>query len=169
MFSLYLNDLETFLIHKGLSGVTLDITDDEVMIYIKLFSLLYADDTALMAESPSGLQSCLDAFSCYCDQWKLNINVAKTKIIIFGARKKPSIQFNIGNQVIEIVDSYNYLGVLFTQSCSFLRARKHIVQQAKKAMILLFTRINNLDIPVDLQLKLFDHTVVPVLTYACEI
>ena len=55
------------------------------------------------------------------------------------------------------------------QSCSFLRARKHIVQQAKKAMILLFTRINNLDIPVDLQLKLFDHTVVPILTYACEI
>ena len=36
-------------------------------------------------------------------------------------------------------------------------------------MILLFTRINNLDISVDLQLKLFDHTVVPILTYACEI
>ena len=114
--------------------MTLDITDDEEMINIKLFSLLYADDTALIAESPSGLQSCLDAFSCYCDQWKLNTNVAKTKIIIhvFGARKKPSIQFNIGNQVTEIVDSYKYLGVLFTQSCSFLRARKHIVQQAKK-------------------------------------
>ena len=149
--------------------MTLDITDDEEMIYIKLFSLLYADDTALMAESPSGLQSCLDAFSFYCNQWKLNINVAKTKIIIFGARKKPSIQFNNGNQVIKIVDPYKYLGVLFTQSCSFLRARKHIVQQAKKAMIVLFTRINNLDIPVDLQLKLFDHTVVPILTHACEI
>ena len=37
IFSLYLNDLETFLIHKGLSGVTLDITDDEVMIYINFF------------------------------------------------------------------------------------------------------------------------------------
>ena len=88
-----------------LSGVTLDITDDEVMIYIKLFSLLYADDTALMAESPSGLQKCLDAFSCYCDQWK-QCKCIKTKIIISGARKKPSIQFNIGNQVTEIVDSY---------------------------------------------------------------
>ena len=64
-----------------LSGVTLDITDDEVMIYIKLFSLLYADDTALMAESPSGLHNCLDAFSCYCDQWKLNVNVAKLKLL----------------------------------------------------------------------------------------
>lgn len=169
MFSLYLNDLETFLIHKGLSGVTLDISDDEVMIYVKLFSLLYADDTALMADSPTGLQNRLDAFSIYCDQWKLKVNVAKTKVVIFGSRKKPNVQFSIGNQAIEIVDSYKYLGVLFTQSCSCLCARKHIVQQAKKAMILLFTRINNLDIPIDLQLKLFYHTVVPILTYACEV
>ena len=36
-------------------------------------------------------------------------------------------------------------------------------------MILLLTRINNLDIPIDLQLKLFDHTVLPILSYACEV
>ena len=36
-------------------------------------------------------------------------------------------------------------------------------------MHLLFYRINNIHLPLDLQLKLFDHTVVPILTYACEI
>ena len=36
-------------------------------------------------------------------------------------------------------------------------------------MYLLFTRINNLDIPLDLQLKLFDSTVVPILTYGSEV
>ena len=36
-------------------------------------------------------------------------------------------------------------------------------------MHLLFTRINNLDIPLDLQLKLFDNTVVPILTYGSEV
>ena len=36
-------------------------------------------------------------------------------------------------------------------------------------MILLYTRINNLDIPLDLQLKLFDHTILPILTYGSEI
>ena len=36
-------------------------------------------------------------------------------------------------------------------------------------MFLLFTRINSLVIPVDLQLKLSDHTVVPNLTYTSEI
>ena len=67
------------------------------------------------------------------------------------------------------MDKYKYLGVFFSQSGSFLNARKHIVQQAKKAMILLFTRINNLHLPLDLQLKLFDHTVLPILTYVCEV
>lgn len=36
-------------------------------------------------------------------------------------------------------------------------------------MYLLFTRINNLELPIDLQLKLFDNTVLPILTYACEV
>ena len=36
-------------------------------------------------------------------------------------------------------------------------------------MYLLFVRINNLSLLLDLQLKLFDNTVLPILTYACEI
>ena len=47
--------------------------------------------------------------------------------------------------------------------------RKHIAAQARKALYLLYSRINNLNLPVDLQLKLFDSTVLPILTYGCEI
>ena len=36
-------------------------------------------------------------------------------------------------------------------------------------MHLLFMRANNLDLPLDLQLKLFDNTVLPILTYGSEI
>ena len=36
-------------------------------------------------------------------------------------------------------------------------------------MHLLYKRIYNLGLPLDLQLKLFDHTILPILTYACEI
>ena len=36
-------------------------------------------------------------------------------------------------------------------------------------MHLLFVRINNLNLPIDFQLKLFDNTVLPILTYACEV
>lgn len=136
---------------------------------MRLFTLLYADDTALMADSAKEMQNCLNAFASYCQEWKLSINTEKTKILIFGARKRSDIQFKLNDDIIEIVNKYKYLGVYFSQSGSFLNARKHIVQQAKKAMSLLFTRINNLDLPLDLQLKLFDHTVLPILTYSSEV
>ncbi len=166
-----MNDLEHFLLHQGLQGITLDITDNEIMIYMRLFTLLYADDTVLMADSSEEMQKCLDAFSIYCQKWKLTINAEKTKVVIFGGNKisKAKYHFNLEEKNIEIIDKYKYLGVYFSQSGSFLNARKHIVQQAKKAMILLYTKINNLDLPLDLQLKLFDHTVLPILTYSCEV
>jgi hypothetical protein len=36
-------------------------------------------------------------------------------------------------------------------------------------MNLLYTRINNLSPPIDLILKLFDHTIIPILTYSSKI
>ena len=44
-----------------------------------------------------------------------------------------------------------------------------MAEQARKAMHLLFMRANNLDLPLDLQLKLFDNTVLLILTYGSEI
>ena len=57
----------------------------------------------------------------------------------------------------------------FHKSRSFVNERIHIAEQAKKAMYLLFCRINNLHLPIDLQLKLFDQTTMPILTYGSEI
>ena len=36
-------------------------------------------------------------------------------------------------------------------------------------MHLLQIRIKNLNLPVDLQFKLFDQTILPIMTYSCEI
>ena len=97
------------------------------------------------------------------------MNDDKTKVVVFGARKTDSMSFTIENTELEIVVSYKYLGTYFSQSQSFLKARKHVFEQAKKAMHLLRMRIRNLYLPVDLQLKLFDHTVLPIMTNACEV
>ena len=99
----------------------------------------------------------------------VNINNDKTKIVIFGAKKTDSFNFKLNGKNAQITDKYKYLPIYFSQSRSFLTARKHIVEQPKKAMYLLFYRIHNINLPVDLQLKLFDHTVLPILTYTCEI
>ena len=64
LFSKFLNDLEEFLLTKDIVGLK-SITDEletELEIYLKIFAMLYADDTILLAESAEDLQVQLNAF-----------------------------------------------------------------------------------------------------------
>ena len=169
LFFIFLNDLETHLQSNGNSGIEMECCTDDLYFFTKLVVLLYADDTVLLADSPGNLQKCLDDFVQYCNNWKLKINYEKTKIVIFGTRKLDKYAFYMDGNVIEIVNNYRYLGVLLSNNGSFLNARKSIHDKANKAMHLLYMRINNLDLPIDLQLKLFDSTILPIMTYGCEI
>ena len=141
--------------------------DDELFFCTKLLVLLYADDTVIMVDSLENLQKCLDDFVEYCKTWRLNIN--KTKVLIFGARKMGTTKFMMDGYEIESVTNYKYLGVVISNNGSFLNARKSVYEKANKAMYLLYKRINNLNLPLDLQLKLFDSTILPIMTYGCEI
>ena len=141
LFSLYLNDLESALI-KNNNGVVIDLLGNDATHFIKLLVLLYADDTVIIGENKHSFQTCLDDFYKYCHTWKLTINFSKTKIVVFGTNKPSLYNFNINGQIIKTVKEYKYLGVIFSNSGSFLSCRKHIITQANKAMHLLYMRIN---------------------------
>ena len=82
-----MNDLVSYLSMHNINGLN-DITEmmeNELHIYIKLFALLYADDTIPFAENPNDLQHLLNVFYEYCEKWRLKVNVEKTKIMIFGS------------------------------------------------------------------------------------
>ena len=79
------NDLEELLLTKDIVGLK-SMTDEletELEIYLKIFVMLYANDTILLAESAEDLQVQLNAFGEYCDNWKMKVNVNKTKIMVF--------------------------------------------------------------------------------------
>jgi predicted HTH domain antitoxin len=111
---MFLNDLEEFLLTKDIVGLK-SITDEletELEIYLKIFVMLYADDTILLAESAENLQVQLNAF---VDNWEMKVNVDKTKIMVFGFGKlRQNLKFTYENVDIEIVKQFNYLGVIFT-------------------------------------------------------
>ena len=94
--------------------------------------------------------------------WQLDINYDKTKILVFGTRNDDHFDFKIGNNKISVCKEFKYLGVIFTKSRSFCKAKKHNYDQAKKAMHLLYKIIRNLNLPTDLQLQLFEHTILPI-------
>jgi hypothetical protein len=173
---MYLNDFEYFIskYFTGLNNISSDIkthlSNDDVEVFLKLFSLLYADDTIVLAESESELQRALTGIYDYCKAWHLTVNTSKTKIVVFSrgkVRKLPSFQF--GDSSIEVVQDFNYLGIKFNYNNKFKKAISKQVNQARRAMFSLITKARKLDLPIDIQLDLFDHLVNPILLYGCEI
>ncbi len=160
----FYNDVEAYLEGNGAVGVELQ-GDDPDKTWLKLLLHLYADDTAILSTNEHDFQISLIIFNEQCIRWKLDVNISKTKIIIFGARNTGRYNFNLGDKQITITDTYHYLGVIFCGNGSFLKARKHVSSQANKALHLLFTKTNNADLPLDLTVELFNHTVLPILTY----
>ena len=77
--------------------------------------------------------------------------------------------FKFGNDLIEIVDDFNYLGVKFNYNNKTKKTIAKQVTQARRAMFSLVSKARKLDLPIDIQLELFDQLVIPILLYGCEV
>lgn len=59
--------------------------ENQCLLYSKLFILFNVDDTVIISESADHLEHALDEFHSYSiELWKLNLNVDKTKIMVFS-------------------------------------------------------------------------------------
>ena len=110
-------------------------SDDEIWVLAKLFILLYADDTVILSETADDLQLGLKAYEEYWTIWKLEVNIAKTKVIIFSKSKILNYEFKYKNEVLETVTEFKYLGILFSKNNSFFKTKQHIADQGKRLFI----------------------------------
>ena len=80
LYSLYVNDIEIELIKQGIEpyGVRM----------LNLYLFMYADDTVLFIEIVIELQKMIDTVNECSTQYRLYINLSKTKIVIFRNRGK---------------------------------------------------------------------------------
>ena len=67
---------------------------------------------------------------------------------------------------IDTSSDFKYIGIIFSRIGTSI---KHNVEQARKAIRVPLKRIRNIKIPIDLQLNLFDHVILPVALNSCEI
>ena len=176
LFAIYLNDFESYVSqeYEGLAFVSSEASrvlgDDVLEMYLRLYILLYADDTIVLAESPTQLQHAINSVKDYCDKNFLKLNLTKTKIIVFSRGKIRNIpEFFYGEEQVEVVDDYVYLGVKFNYNGSFTKAMEKQIDQARKAMFSMLTKARRLQLPVDIQIDLFDKTVLPILLYGSEV
>jgi hypothetical protein len=136
----------------------------------KISCLLYADDLLLLSTTKKGLQAKLDHIHLHCDQWGLEINRDKSKVVIFSKMDiKKDLFFQCGEHIIETTDSYKYLGIMFNKNGSFSTAEEYLLKNAKKAKHALNRAIFKENINMSTVLQLFDSLVLPVATYGSEI
>ena len=164
LFAMYLNDIEQEFITKGADGVDTGL--------LKLFLLLYADDIVIFSENAVGLQNGLDILHDYCQKWKLSVNPNKSKFMVFrkGGRLPQNLQFHYGTTVLEIINKFTYLGIVFTSGGSFSEAQATLSGQAQKAIFALNKYLNKFaNVSPSHVLDLFDKLISPILCYASEV
>ena len=116
------------------NGFNLELNDDYMDVYLKLIVLLYADDTVIFSKSEDQFVSVFNTFTNHCSPWKLNINYDKTKILVFGDRTRRNRNIGVDHHEIETVDSFKFLGVMFSKNRKFAMAKTHVVIQARKLL-----------------------------------
>lgn len=135
--------------------------------------LLYADDMVLIATSPCGLQQQLDLLSEFCTSKGLQVNLAKTEIVVYrkaGSKLPQGLQWLYEGQQVQVSDSFRYLGVWLHSTKGLSVARDALKAAGQRAMWAMLGKFKNMQLR-DLYLKthMFDTLVKPVLSYGCEV
>ena len=126
------------------------LSTEDIEFFINMYTLLYADDTLVLAESPAELQIALDEVGVYCCKWGLSINKTKTNVVIFSRGKvKRQFSFKIGNIDIATSSEYCYLGTVFNFNGKFTKAIKERITPARRAMFGLNQKAVNLLLDYD--------------------
>ena len=132
--------------------------------------LLYADDLVLFSDTKQGLQTQLNTLYSYCNDWCIEININKTKVVIFNKNGRLLVDdFNIGSNKIECVKYYKYLGLVFSNNGKFNEAKKILYDKGLKASFKFYKNIKSASPSLKTLLHIFDHTIKPIVLYGCEI
>jgi hypothetical protein len=134
--------------------------------------LIYADDIILLAYNPFDLQDKINVLKKYFEDNDLIVNLGKTKIVIFrnGNYKfnKPKIFW--GEQEVEFVESYTYLGVPLYGNMNYGQTCNDFIQKAKGAQTQLFSLFYKSRIKtLDSRLRLFQALTKSVLMYCSHL
>ena len=79
-------------------------------------NIRYADDTVLLADSPEKLQNLVEVLVSASEQYGLKINTSKTKVMVVSkGNDNVRVNVRVGDENLEQVEKYKYLGSLVTQ------------------------------------------------------
>jgi len=141
----------------------------------KSISPKFADDFVAVSVNKDScaitleLQRAIDDLVAWSDEWGMELNVAKTKVMFFGS-KFERLAVNIKNTTIEQVISQKYLGVVLDPLLSFSLQADYATGKAKRAAAKVSALYRGRDgIAVHIGVHLYKSLIRPHLEYAIPV
>ena len=166
MFSYLINSLANEIAENCKHGIQLAPNTQPVS------SLLFADDVALLADTPVGLQNQLNQLKRAADRLGLVINTDKSKVVVYrmGGHLSRYEKWSVGNVDLQVVSEYKYLGNILSTKLSTNVTQTDLAHRAKVALILLIKALRKINhVTPQIFYKLFDAQVMPILLYGSEV
>ena len=166
MFSFFINKLALELSRKGKHGIQM------IPGPVEIFLLLFADNLILLSGTVKGLQNQLKSIHEEADGLGLTVNMDKTNIMVIrmGRHLSANEKWFYGNSEIKVVNSYRYLGMIFSTKLSFNYAWNESCRKGKRGVIEILKSLRKLgSIDYYLFWKMFDVQIEPIITYGAEI
>ena len=110
LFGIFIDQLEKFFTERCGEEEGIRIADNICRV------ILYADDLAIMSESPSGLQVMLRYLEEFCQIYMMEVNISKSVVVVFNTdllNGKVTNKWEFKGQDLPIKEEFVYLGILF--------------------------------------------------------
>lgn len=170
LFSLFISDIKAELDVAG-AGVQLGRVPDDLPQAVS--HLLYADDLTLVSLNAPAMRRLLGRLEAYADRKGLTVNVGKCKALEFRSlRSQPSGQvFRYKGEVIESVEEFKYLGMVFTSRINMRAAARQWAPAMMGAMRQAYIIANRTGVRrmPHVMLLLFQAFVLPYAMYASQV
>ena len=158
MYIIFASDMKNWLKHRG---IFLHETN------VKFIQ--YADDIALLADSDDDLQLGLNHIGIYLKENHLEVNVAKTKVMIFHRGRPKSYNFAMDGESIEIVKSFKYLGFNLSPQLSWTNHVKRMVSKARARIGYMYANLPIREVPLDMAINLFKIYILGLFQFGLPI
>ena len=128
----------------------------------------------ILSRSSQGLQNAINKTKTFYDGLGLEINQRKTKVMVFNGRgmklaNLPEHNFFIGNRSVEVVDTYQYLGINLKPSGSMQFAVGELFDKANRAWFAISNVLYKYKrLEVSRAFQLFDSLIRPIALFSSE-
>ena len=147
-------------------GVKMSVGGEEEWV---LSQLLFADDTALVAESAEQLQCLVSEFGRVCKRRKLRVNVDKSKVMSVEVNVGPSLlNIVLNGERMEVVNSFKYLGSCFSSGGGVKEDVSMRVGEGMKTFGAMKRVWSARSVTLNVKRELYERIVVPTVMYGSE-